>query len=117
MASPTSQSHGSQTATIGTEHTLSGGTFSTQGSWVMGVDMKNLALGDLVELRIYTILDASDNNTSQIAYFASFSDVQACLNTYSVPVAVDGTVTTQIKFTLKQTVGTGRAFYFNLMTL
>ena len=117
MASPVSQAHGSQTATIGTEHTLSGGTFSTQGSYVLAVDMLNLVNGDVVELRVYTILDAADNNVSQQAVLGSYSNVQADLNKYSIPIPVDGTVTTQIKFTLKQTAGTGRAFPFNIMTL
>lgn len=83
----------------------------------MAVDNKNLANGDTVELRVYTILDTADNNTSQLVVMASLSNAQAQLNWYSIPVPVDGTVTNQIKFTLKQTAGTGRTFYFNLMTL
>jgi hypothetical protein len=117
MASPTSAAHGSQACTVNTEHTLSGGTFSAQGSYVLALDLKNAANGDVFEVRIYTILDASDNNTAQQAVLASYSNVQADPNKYSIPIPVDGTYTTQIKFTVKQTAGTGRTVYYNIMTL
>lgn len=94
-------SSGTQTASISTEHTLAQPT--TSATYVFSVDTVNLANGDLVELRVYDMVDGS--NYREI-WKATYQHAQARLGKPSPPLAV----TTQAKFTLKQTAGTGRNF-------
>lgn len=97
----TVDSSGSQTATVSTEHILASPT--TNATYVFSVDTVNLVLGDLVELRCYDMVDAV--NFRQI-WKGAFQHVQTNVGKVSPPIAC----TTQCKFTLKQTAGTGRAF-------
>jgi hypothetical protein len=97
----TVDSSGTQTATIGTEHTLDSPT--TNATYVFHADTVNLALGDLVELRIYDMVDGT--NYRQL-WKGTYQNPQINNGKASPPIAV----TTQAKFTLKQTAGTGRAF-------
>jgi hypothetical protein len=97
----TVDSSGTQTATIGTEHTLSSPT--TSATYVLSVDTINLALGDLVELRCY---DKVDGTNYRLMWKGSYQNPQITNAKASPPLAV----TTQAQFTLKQTAGTGRAF-------
>jgi hypothetical protein len=97
----TIDSSGTQTATIGTEHILDSPT--TNATYVFHADMVNLVLGDLVELRVYDMVDGT--NYRQV-WKGTYQHVQINNGKASPPIAV----TTQAKFTLKQTAGTGRAF-------
>jgi hypothetical protein len=97
----TPDSTGSQTATISTEHILASPT--TVATYVLAVDTINLTLGDLVELRVYDMVDGV--NFRQV-WKAAYQHAQINNGKVSPPLAV----TTQAKFTLKQTAGTGRAF-------
>ncbi len=92
---------GSQTATINTEHSLD--TPTTAATYVLGVDTVNMVLGDLVELRVYDMVDGT--NYRQV-WKSTYQHAQINNGKVSPPIAV----TTQAKFTLKQTAGTGRAF-------
>jgi len=106
---PTSNSNGSQTATIDTEHTLA--TISTDVTAVIGVDLNALVLGDTVILRVK--LKVRSAGTTRLAYEAVYSNVQHELVALSVPVAS----TNEIVFTLEQTDGTGRAFPWEIWEL
>lgn len=97
----TVDSSGTQTATINTEHSLA--TPTTVATYVFSVDCVNLALGDLVELRCYDMVDGT--NYRQM-WKGAYQHSQINNAKVSPPIAV----TTQAKFTLKQTAGTGRAF-------
>jgi hypothetical protein len=92
---------GSQTATIGTEHILDSPTAAA--TYVFGVDTVNLALGDLVELRVYDMIDGVNYRQ---CWKGTYQHTQVNNGKKSPPIDV----TTQAKFTLKQTTGTGRAF-------
>lgn len=92
---------GSQTATISTEHILSSPT--TSATYVLSVDTVNMVNGDLLELRCYDMVDAT--NFRQM-WKGTYQHVQVNIAKVSPPIAV----TTQAKFTLKQVAGTGRAF-------
>lgn len=94
-------SSGSQTATISTEHSLA--TPTTVATYVLSVDTVNLVNGDLVELRCYDMVDAT--NYRQV-WKGTYQHAQINNGKVSPPIAV----TTQAKFTLKQTAGTGRVF-------
>lgn len=99
----------SQTATISTEHTLA--TITSAGTYVLAVDCANMVNGDVLELRVYTKLTASD--TSQLTYYAAYKHAQGALNKLSVPVPAP----IEFKATLKQTAGTGRAFIWAVYSL
>lgn len=105
-----SNQSGSQTAVIGTEHTL-GTSITAAGVYVLVVDTNAMVNGDVLELRIKT--KAKTASTERLAYFSTYVHAQTELNKYSVPVPVD----TQVTFTLKQTAGTGRAFDWNILSL
>jgi len=104
------ESSGSQTATIGVEHSLA--TVATAKTRVLAVDMNNLVAGDTVELRIKSKARAAD--TRRECYLATFIGPLAQPLSFSIPVpmaAADG------EFSLKQTTGTGRAFPWAVYTL
>jgi hypothetical protein len=97
----TVDSSGTQTATIGTEHVLASPT--TNATYVFSVDCVNMAVGDLVELRCYDMVDGTN---FRVEFKGTYQHVQGESAKISPPLAV----TTQCKFTLKQTAGTGRSF-------
>lgn len=97
----TIDSSGSQTAVIGTEHVLDSPT--TNATYIFTVDTVNMALGDLLELRVYDMVDGT--NLRQI-WKGAFQHIQINIGKVSPPIAV----TAGGKFTLKQTAGTGRVF-------
>lgn len=105
----TSAGSGTQTATIDTEHTLD--TETTAGVYVLVVDMSNLAAGDVVTLKLKT--KYASGGTSRLAFQATYANAQGEPNKYSPPIPVD----TEIVCTLEQTDGTGRDFYWNLLTV
>lgn len=102
-------SGGSQSATIDTEHTLA--TITDSGTYVFVVDTANMVNGDTLELRIYT--KARSGGTSRLAYSASYTNLQAAPQKYSVPVPSN----VEFVATLKQVDGTGRAFPWAVLVL
>ena len=100
---------GTQTATVNTEHTLR--TTTTSGTYVLVVNTTNMANGDVLELRIYT--KPLSGSTSVVAYVAIYSNVQASVVKYSVPVPANN----ECKVTLKQTAGTGRSYEWVLLQI
>lgn len=92
---------GTQTATISTEHVLDSPT--TNATYVLEVDTVNMALGDLVILRCYDMVDGTN---FRLIWQGTYQHPQIAVGKASPPLAV----TTQAKFTLQQTAGTGRAF-------
>lgn len=100
-------SSGTQAATIGTEHILhaespSGGTI------ILKVDVSNLENGDALILRSYDKVDGTNFRTEIPTHIA---------NQQSDEVVVLIVVSFQdVKFTLEQTAGTGRAFPWRVLT-
>jgi len=105
----TSKADGSQTAIISTEHTLS--TITDAGSYVLGVDLSNMALGDKLTLRINTKIRSV--GTTRLTYIANYTNVQGTLNTLSIPIASPH----EFVATLEQTAGTGRVFNWEITEL
>lgn len=103
------ESSGTQTATVGTEHTLAAPT--TNKTRVLSVDLANLVTGDTVVLRIKAkVLSAG---TIRKVYEATYVHAQDEPVIYSVPIpSIHGAT-----FTLHQTAGTGRAFDWAVLTL
>ena len=109
----TAQSTGTQTATIGTEHTLL--DVAIAGTFTLHVDANAMAAGDIVELRVYQIV--LTGGTRRVAYFQVYSGAQPAddLIKISVPISNELTDAGSIRFTLKQTAGTGRSFPWKVL--
>src|SRR3569832_1117279 len=108
--SVTSNQSGSQTAAIGTEHTL-GAAITTPGVYVLVVDTNAMANGDVLELRVYS--KCKTGSTSRQARVSAFANAQIDTNKYNVPIPNN----TENTNTHKQTAGTGRAFDWNILSL
>lgn len=107
---PTTAASGTQTATIATEHSLA--TDATAGTYVLIVNLTNLANADTVVLRVKTKVLTGD--TAETIYEGSYSHDQG-----SVPIVASPPVVSMhsITVTLEQTDGTGRAFPWALLRL
>jgi hypothetical protein len=95
--------------TIGTEATLA--TDTNNGTFVLEVDTSNLVLGDLLEIRVYTITLSGGTLTQ--AWKGTYQHAQINNHKISPPVASDQSV----KCTLKQTAGTGRTFPWKMLRI
>lgn len=109
----TAQGTGTQTAVIGTEHTLL--DIAVAGTFTFHVDTVNMAAGDLVELRVYQIV--LTGGTRRVAYLQRYSDAQATddLIKISVPISNELTDSGALRFTLKQTQGTGESYPWKVL--
>lgn len=105
---------GTQTATIGSEHTLL--DVAVAGTFTLHVDLTNMVAGDVVELRIYQMVLTA--GTRRVAYYQQFVGAQSLDNMIqiSVPISNELTDAGSIRFTLKQTNGTGRAFPWKVLS-
>lgn len=105
---------GTQTATIGTEHFLS--SPNVAGTYTLHVDTVNMAAGDALELRVYQMILTA--GTQRVAYYTKYIDAQPTddLIKISVPISNELTDTNAIRFSLKQTVGTGRSYPWKVLT-
>lgn len=114
MALALNKSNGTQAATIGTEHTLL--TEVTSGIFVLFVQLKNMAAGDIVELRAYVKVLTGDANPLCI-FEQSYANIQgdgaAAGSSAKGPVVVKSPPVEapfSLVWTLKQVAGTGRSF-------
>ena len=98
----TSQASGSQTATVTTEHTLA--TVTAAGTFILTVDLSNMALGDKLTLR--SKIKVRSTGATRLVDVGHYAHVQERLVAVSIPLP---TVTESV-FTLEQTTGTGRVF-------
>jgi hypothetical protein len=99
---PTVSSNGTQTAVIGTEHTLFNPV--TNKFFTAYIDLANMAANDIVEIRVSVIAKAAG------AYrqydIQTYADVQLNPLVYIAPLPSD----IGYKITLKQTAGTARTY-------
>lgn len=106
----TLDSSGTQTAVISTEHTLA--TSTQNATFQAFVRCNNFAVGDILELRVYTI--TLTGGTLEIVWKACFGPAPPIsLVIASPPLASDQS----IRLTLKQTAGTGRNFDWKLLRI
>jgi hypothetical protein len=95
---------GSQTAVIGTEHTLA--TITTAGIYQLMTDIANLVAGEIVELRAYG--KARSGDTERLMWGpVSYGPI---VPSQLLPPSPAIVTAVSLRFTLKQTAGTGRAF-------
>jgi hypothetical protein len=99
---------GTQTATVGTEHTLNTTTpETTDGVYQFYVDVANMALGDELEIRIKEKVISS--GTQREVFYAKRSHAQTRPFVSPTFILLHGW-----DFTIKQTAGTGRSFPWSI---
>lgn len=106
---PTVAASGTQSATLDTEHTLA--TVTTNGNFVLVVDLSNMVNGDVTILRLKRKVLSGDS--ALLAYAATFANAQGEPVKCSVPVPSPHSLTA----TLEQTDGTGRDYKWSLERL
>lgn len=108
MANPATYASGTQTAVVTTEHFLS--SPNAVGTYVLTVDLSNMATLDVLELRVYKM--TLTGGTTRVEYIETFGGAQPAdaLIFSFVPVGNVLTDTNALRFSLKQTFGTGRNF-------
>lgn len=117
----TDQAHGTQTAVIGTEHTLVNAN-TTAGLWALQVNLRNMVDGDEVELRAY-VKTLTGDATGVLIHSAKYVNKQGDANGPGASgngsvVAISPGVPSlfAISWTLKQIAGTGRNYDWLAMT-
>ena len=98
---------------IRVEHFLA--SVNAAGTYTLHVDTVNMAAGDILELRAYQMVLTS--GTARVAYQMRYYGAQSAddLIKISVPVSNELTDATSLRFSLKQTFGTGRAFPWKVL--
>lgn len=109
----TAHASGTQTAVIGTEHFLT--SPNVAGTFTLHFDTNAMAAGDILEVRIYQIVLTT--GTPRVAYYQTYYDAQSPDDQIkiSVPISNELTDTNSLRFSIKQTVGTGRAFPWKVL--
>lgn len=104
---------GTQSATVTTEHTLA--SISGAGLFTLHVDMVNLAANDVVELRAYQ--KVLGGGTARVVWARTFSGAQPTDDMIKVSPGLGNELAEAdgLKFTLKQTFGTGRSFPWKVL--
>lgn len=100
---------GTQTAVVSTEHTLD--TEIAAKTYVLTVNLSNMAAGDRVELRLKK--KVLTGGASAVQYLATFTGDQVEEVVDSIPVLSHF----ELVATLKQTAGTARTFEWSLTTI
>lgn len=111
----TAQASGTQTAVITTEHFVA--DVAVSGVFTFHVDTNAMVAGDALELRIYQMILTA--GTSRVVCMTRFHGVQPteALIKLSIPIANELTDGTALRFSLKQTDGTGRAFPWKVLKI
>lgn len=105
MANPTDQAHNTQTATIGTEHSLT--TITVAGTFQLQVDLVNMVSGDVVEIRWKSKTLTSGTETQGDCYTFYGPQTAKCVSDLIANINTDSS---SVEFTLKQIAGTGRNY-------
>ena len=110
---PSTAGSGTVTPVIGTPSTLFNSTAT--GTFVLKVDTNAMASGDVLELRVYSMV--LTGGTTRVAYMQRYTDAQPAddLIKISEPVGVDITDSGAFRATLTQTAGTARAFPWSVV--
>lgn len=99
---------GTQTATVTTEHFLS--SPNVAGKFLLILDLVNMAANDVLEVYGYKMAIAG--GTSRICYFRQFYGAQPTDALVFISDYIDNTLTdtNAVRWSIKQTFGTGRSF-------
>lgn len=110
----TAYASGTQTCTIGTEHFLS--SPNVAGTFTLHLDTNAMQASDVLEVRIYQMI--LTGGTQRVAYYAVVQGAQLAddLIKISVPISNDLAESNALRFSIKQTFGTGRAIPWKVLT-
>lgn len=113
MAAPSENTGGTQTATVTTEHTLA--TITTAGRYQLTVNVTNLANGatpDIVEIRQKIKVRSGGSEVEEKLWtIGPGAQSEKVFRTVPIPSPFS------VKYTLKQTQGTGRDFEWSVIDL
>ncbi len=113
MAAPTLHASGTQVAVIGTEHILS--SIAIAGVFTSHVDLNAMQAGDTLELRVYRkVLAGGVSRPFKLLSFTGAQGADAQISDGD-PFGNELAEADGLKFTLKQTVGTGRSFPWKVL--
>lgn len=106
---------GTQTAVIGTTHTLYNPSPTVPGGYQLLVDRNAMLDGDVLELRALQM--AISGGTARVLYRQTYANAPDPddLIAVSVPISVPFTDNGAIQFTLVQTKGTGRNYPYSVV--
>lgn len=109
----TASASGTVTPVVGTESQLA--DTAVAGVYSFHVDTVNMVAGDVLELRVYQMIITG--GTSRVAYVASYSGAQPTddIIKISIPIGNELTDSTALRFSLKQTFGTARAYPWKVL--
>lgn len=104
---------GTQTCVVGTEHFVS--SPNAAGLYQLALDLNALADGDVLEVRTYQMV--LTGGTQRVRDTQTFYGAQPTdgLILNSIPVGNELTDTNAIRFSIKQTFGTGRAIPWKVL--
>jgi hypothetical protein len=105
-----SESNGSQTCTIGTEHTLAAP--STEGNRQLKLDLINLASQDILEVRVYEKVDGTNLRVASVYAFQGAQPTDGMIANSIISSTHDG-----CEFRIRQTHGTGRVIPWRVLKL
>lgn len=109
----TAQATGTQAATVGTEHQVA--DVGVAAVFTFHVDCINLADGDVVELRVYQMVLTA--GTARVVFQQAYYGAQLADDVIkvSIPISNELTDSTSLRFSIKQTFGTGRSFPWKVL--
>lgn len=109
----TSPAGGTQTAVISTEHQLADTAIA--GVYTFHVDTNAMVAGDILELRVYQMV--LTGGTSRVVFKQKYDGVQDPDELIKISSSIGNELTdaTALRFSLKQTAGTGRAFPWKIL--
>lgn len=105
----TEHASGTQAATVGTEHFLGTDPEATDGAFQFVVDVSVLARGDTLEIRVYEAALSTDVVSQQAARWPILNEQDDDL--FVSPALI---LLHRWRFSIKQTVGTGRSFKWSI---
>lgn len=103
-----SSASGTQTTSVGTEQTLQ--TDTTNGTYYFETDLTNMAIGDIIELRIYTM--TLSGGTMHLAWKSTYGPVPPFTAIAPSPPQPSDQ---SLKVSIKQTAGTARSVPWKLL--
>lgn len=107
------QATGTQSASIGTEHFVA--DVAVAGEFSFEVDLNAMVAGDVLEVRAYKMVLTS--GTSRVFAYLPFYGVQPSWDLVRATrrIGNDLTDSTALRFSIKQTLGTGRSFPWKVL--
>jgi hypothetical protein len=113
LSSVTAFASNTTTPVVGTENFVS--DVNVAGTFRFSIDTINMTATDVLEIRVYqTILTGG---TPRVAYFTQYSGVQPTDDEIKVtpPIGNELTDATSLRFSIKQTFGTARAYPWKVL--